>query len=575
MFIDHIKIVNTNTLSNIQVDIYFNKNNYYEKLAVQTIKSNKKVNGHNFIREEHNYIGNDGKIEYGESVPYDVFSTEVSNGDTFIIDSEEKGWAPLWGYDINGNATKLLNNKLYNNYIYKITNENIRYIRMLVKRENTIDSIRSYVLEDSINNIGKNNECYNMKGFALLYNTRTTIINKTETSLSFEKTESGNSNNLQYETNRQITSENSYILARFKIRSDILCQFNIGAFTSGSDVYYQKFILEPEKEYEIYFKTPKKLTINGTLKFQFGTTNRFSGTSTIEITDFYYTINNSNVYHDLESFKTLKDFETKSIIVDRNGKGHFYLISEACDYLKNCEDVNNKDFIIYVKNGTYTEYPTNDYPYASISKGSNKISIIGETKEKVIINCYNTSTHQSKVLDIGGPCVIENLTINCLNDGTYNISNDLHHNCYSIHNDTTFETTEKYTTIVKNCKLYSECHSPVGAGLQNKQIQRYENVETISNGIKSNGSLYVHASADSSANNMEVEIIDCTCISKDKTKALTLPNVDGSLPYTEIPVTIQKSIFATNGNEITDQNFKANHNLTSLCALNNIDDFNY
>jgi hypothetical protein len=282
-----------------------------------------------------------------------------------------------------------------------------------------------------------------------------------------------------------------------------------------------------------------------------------------------------DAWYDAESKETLKTFSPNNLIVDADGNGNFYDISHACEFAKKCYDVLNENVTIFVNKGYYLEHPTNSYPYACINKGANKISIIGVNSNDVVIDCYNTSSVQSKVLDIGGECTIKGLTIRCLNDGTYNTSNDLGHNAYCIHNDSAYSTNDKYTTLVEDCVLYSECHSQLGAGLRNKQTQKYKNVNFISNGIISNGACYIHASAESSASDMEVIIDNCICDSKDGTKAITLPNVNGSLPYTSIPTTICKTIGVTSGANVTDNNFKTNHLLTNISLLNNENDWNY
>lgn len=282
------------------------------------------------------------------------------------------------------------------------------------------------------------------------------------------------------------------------------------------------------------------------------------------------------------NLKVLPISQTKeinnTIIVDASGFGDFTTIQSAIVYAKATFDVATTAVTIFIKNGYYKVEPTNSYPYAPINKGANKISLIGETRDGVIIECTNTATTQSKVLDIGGECTIENLTILCLKDATYTSDVDLSHNCYCIHNDTGLGEAEKrYYTTVKNCKLYSECHSPVGAGLHDKQIQRYVDCEFISNGILSAGALYIHASVEDYAKDMGVEIENCTCISKDGKYALTLPNVAdsyGSLKYTDIPTTIRRTICVTNGNYVTNVS-KDSHALTESSALNNVESCNY
>ena len=170
--------------------------------------------------------------------------------------------------------------------------------------------------------------------------------------------------------------------------------------------------------------------------------------------------------------------------------------------------------------------------------------------------------------------MIENLTLECLNDGTFTSDTDLQHNCYCLHNDKGFTTDTSYNTIIRNCKFYSECNAPIGAGLQNNQTQIYENVETISNSALSQGSLYVHGPGNASTTNCSVIINNCNCQALDGKKALTLPDVPGSLQYTDIDTTIQRTICYSNGTNIIDNNFKTTHKLTNMSALNNISDLN-
>ena len=298
----------------------------------------------------------------------------------------------------------------------------------------------------------------------------------------------------------------------------------------------------------------------------------------IKIVCGFSEISRGNVSLEVLPFNQSEEELKTTIIVDINGNGDFTNIQDAITYAKNNFDVQTIPITIIIKNGLYTVHPTNDYPYACIDKGANKISLIGETRDGVIIECCNTSEVQSKVLDIGGECSIENLTILCLKDDSYTSEVDLGHNCYCIHNDTGIgEVENHYYTTVKNCKLYSECHSPLGAGLHDKQTQRYVDCEFISNGIVSAGALYVHASVESYATDMCVEIENCTCISKDNELALSLPNVAdtyGSLKYTDIQVTIRRTICTTNGNNITNVS-KDTHALTESSALNNIESCNY
>ena len=127
----------------------------------------------------------------------------------------------------------------------------------------------------------------------------------------------------------------------------------------------------------------------------------------------------------------------------------------------------------------------------------------------------------------------------------------------------------------------SEAFAPIGAGLQNYQTQVYENcllefnsLDEQKNGYNQWGPLYVHGPGDPTARNCALVIDSCTCIAEKGTKAITLPDVAGSLQYKDIPVTIRRTIGVTNGNVITDVS-KATHKLTNDSALNNVSSWNY
>lgn len=291
-------------------------------------------------------------------------------------------------------------------------------------------------------------------------------------------------------------------------------------------------------------------------------------------------VNFNNVSHAIDNInKRLEKIGTR-VVVDSNGDGDFTDLKEAISFLKSNYDVENIPAVVFVRNGIYNFEPIPDRPMI-IHKGFNKISIIGETRDGVILSLTCNGMAQNKLLDIGGECTIENMTIKVLNDGTYTTENDLGHNPYCIHIDEGDGKQEnRYYTTIKNCRLYSECLSPIGAGLHDKQIQRFVDCELISNnkfGTEKAGALYVHASVESYANDMGVEIDNCTCISKDGSKALSLPNVSpsyGSLKYTDIDVSIRRTICVSNGNTVTNVS-KTTHRMTTDCALNNVESLNY
>ena len=294
----------------------------------------------------------------------------------------------------------------------------------------------------------------------------------------------------------------------------------------------------------------------------------WSDESRKELEFVYYSFN--DLYN-----KTKKILSIPNLLVVAKSGAQFDDIQSAINYAQAMYDVSTTPVTIFIKNGVYELQPSsNAYPFACINKGGNRISIIGESKDGVILRVTNTAIAQNKILDVCRECVIENITLGRLNDGTFTQDSDLGHNCYCLHNDRGFNSENKYNTVIKNCKFYSECNAPIGAGLQNNQTQIYENVETISNSALSQGSLYVHGPANSEALNCAVIINNCNCQSLDGKKALTLPDVSGSLQYTDIDTTIQRTICYSNGTKIIDDNFKTTHKLTNMSALNNIEDLN-
>ena len=205
------------------------------------------------------------------------------------------------------------------------------------------------------------------------------------------------------------------------------------------------------------------------------------------------------------------------------------------------------------------------YPYAIINKGANRISLIGESRDGVIVSYENNSVNRAKIIEAGGECTIANMTVNCLNDESYtDASAGGHQACYCIHIDSVFAASERYFTTIRNCKLFSTCHSPVGAGLADNQTIRLDGCECVSDTHvgTSTGAATIHASTDAAAKNMAVEIIGCRLLSLDGTKSLYMPDVEGGAPFTQVDVTLLGNTYYTTGPEITDADFLSRHKLT-------------
>ena len=286
------------------------------------------------------------------------------------------------------------------------------------------------------------------------------------------------------------------------------------------------------------------------------------------------TTNSKNYKYSIFTKENEKVLHDKKVYVSTTkDAGTFSLVSYACNYLK--AKFNNVPCTVFVRNGVYEEKPTNEFPYAPINIANTMINIIGESVDGVIINLTNSSQKQSRIMHIGGFQTIANMTLNVLADATYR--GNTGNNPYVIHNDATYSNfTGHYSTTVENCKLYSECSPPIGGGLHGNQTQIYRNVVFIYNSeYDTGGCLYVHGASNEGQIPDGLIIDGCTAISKNGTVALTLPSVSGYTPYTETPVTIRRTILATNGATEVDSDFKTTHNLTSDSKLNSNEYINY
>ena len=179
----------------------------------------------------------------------------------------------------------------------------------------------------------------------------------------------------------------------------------------------------------------------------------------VTIEDLIVTLNNYDAWCDAESRATLKNFDTDSFTVDEGGTGHFFSVAQACDFARDAFDVVNNAVTVFIRNGLYDhEAPKNvamGYPYAIINKGANRISLIGESRDGVIVSYENNSVNRAKIIEAGGECTVANMTVKCLNDESYtDASAGGHQACYCVHVDSVFAASERYFTTIRNCKLF-------------------------------------------------------------------------------------------------------------------------
>ncbi len=243
-----------------------------------------------------------------------------------------------------------------------------------------------------------------------------------------------------------------------------------------------------------------------------------------------------------------------SFTVDCNGYGDFDNIEDALNFINNSIDVNTIPVQLYIRNGVYNVSPKADYPFFALNKGANKISIHGEDRDHTIIRCTCTDQLQGIVLNIGGDCVVENLTIENLADPSYTPATILpnNHRPYCLHNDETADHNYTYYTTVRNCKFYSECDCPLGAGMKDKQIQRYENCEFVyaANAvIKQQGAFYLHGPNVSGHVPAGAEIVDCVMISNNTQPAISMSDVQDMYPWSSIPTTFIRNVSYSAGDQ--------------------------
>ena len=568
--ISSLVITNMNGVKVSTVSFYENHGMSIDKSAEMSNRTDRTVHGID-ATYENGYINTSGGITSSSDYLLGLLN-RVKSGDIISYTGSFSSWCPVWGYYADGTAVQLLpSGCICKDKKIEIVDESIVSVRACGKL--------GVEFELKVIGLDTDERVYNRNAYTLNDLTSATIPAASTVERIIGKIVANFSapGLLHLINSNKVLNVGDKVSCRTKIRANKDCTLKFCIYPTNEEQYVCPVTLKANIEKEVYWFS-SAIKTSGTLKvyYQMQDTDYGEEGITFEVLELIEVVNSYDCWIDKATKETLKNYNTTELIVDCNGFGHFEDIDTACRFAERMFDVNVVPVTIRVKNGYYKQKPTNTYPYAPINKGANKISIIGESRDGVVIECYNTSDVQSKVMEIGGPCVIENLTIRSLSDGTYTRETDLGHNCYCIHNDSEWKkATEKYYTVVKNCKLYSECHSPIGAGLHNWQTQRYENVECVSNGFISNGALYIHASTVASDENMALEIDNCVCIAKDGTKALTVLNVSGSLSFEQIPTTIRRTIGVTNGENITDDNFKKRHLMTEDSVLNNVDDWNY
>lgn len=332
-----------------------------------------------------------------------------------------------------------------------------------------LENDSGYVTSEELNTeLGyKDHVAYILKDFTKSYynNTGSDI---TDRSMVVTPTQSGVTSNFSL-TSRIPVAASDFIFVRMKLRVDKECSLRIITYSDNLDQRGRWFVLKADRTYEIYYRG-KAASVAGGLNVGTSIPAATNIGQKVTIEDLIVTLNNYDAWCDAESRATLKNFDTDSFTVDEGGTGHFFSVAQACDFARDAFDVVNNAVTVFIRNGLYDhEAPKNvamGYPYAIINKGANRISLIGESRDGVIVSYENNSVNRAKIIEAGGECTIANMTVNCLNDESYtDASAGGHQACYCIHIDSVFAASERYFTTIRNCKLFSTCHSPSARAL--------------------------------------------------------------------------------------------------------------
>lgn len=376
-------------------------------------------------------------------------------------------------------------------------------------------------------------------------------------------------------------SAGDFVFVKMKIKSTISEWVKVATYSTGTDQKTDYFFLEANVERVIAFRGSNVAT-TGTLNLMIEQPQALNlATSVITITDFEVYVNG---YTNINLPNLNYSENNKTFIVDRNGGGHFYSIHNAVNYVKNSFDVINNSYTIFVKNGVYDK-ENNDliagyYPYAVINKGSNRISIIGESRDNTIIRWTNNAVCEYKIIEVGSsPCIIGNLTIENLKGEDYIEAQG--HNPYCLHIDLggNLDKFGAYKTEVYNCRLYDECAAPIGAGLTKNQTIHVHDCFLVTNSKmgKVFDTLSIHGSASGQStydNTMAVEIENNILVNKTGGKALTLPDT-GQSTFKTIPCTIIGNLlYSLDTENIIDHDAVTRYNMVPYCMGNNVQALN-
>ena len=396
--------------------------------------------------------------------------------------------------------------------------------------------------------------------------------------------------NVQFTWGNVEVKASDFIYVSMEINPSIDCWLNITTYTVATQQRTMLFFFKGNKKRRIVFRSLSQGE-NGTLNVLIGQNSEIlSSGNQIYVENFVACVNHYDAYFDEYTKSKYIDINDRTFfIVDKNGDGDFIGIKEAVNLL-HCYlgDTNTeKELTIFVKNGVYDKeqcpYYAMDVEGAILFKGNNKISIIGESTDGVIIPFTQTKVCHGKILDIcASPCIVKNISIYnyCGDDFTNEIDNNPSY-CVHIESNRGEIDGEQYYTTLENCRLYSETRSPLGTGISKNQIICLKNCDIIVNSSTmkdniSNAAFSVHGRTEGNSDydsTFGLELIRNRFVSLSRNRALNIVPVSNS-NFSQAKVDFLCNFLYSNGTELLEKNNIFN-GMTPYSMGNNEDTLNY
>ena len=503
------------------------------------------------------------------------------------IDVEANTWYNLYSTEgiINPQIAWYDSNKVYIGGAISrtfMTSSNTKYIRISFEKAYK----NSVVLSKGLFNIEKtytpyyklkleNNNSYTLKDFdsVTIGNDGGNISNQYSTSFDVNLTTKAI---ILYQKNNASLSVGDFVFGRCKVTPNRDIPLINIQMVGADGVYYNNIFrnLKANKEYRLFFNSGKFTTSSSTTQyFRVVIYGKDTSLTTVKFDEVCFSNNHYHCYYDEDTKTTLPNFYTNKFTVGLDRDYHFCDISACCEFVKRTFNVVLNPVTIFIKNGVYEIGIDDNMPYA-IDKGSNKISIIGESESGVILQKTCTNLKQGRIIEAGGECSIENMTLIQKVDSSF-VEEYSDSRAYCIHLDSDFLSDGEYITKVKNVTCINYVNAPIGAGLRNNQKLIYENCTLIYKATTGlNGAFYTHAPNDTNAENCSLVVDSCNIQHLSTGRAILMDNVPGCLPYSDIPCTFTRNVVYSRG-IIVEEGFKTTHDITPISSLNNVAELNY